>query len=147
VAVVVIAEDDSDLLSVFARALTRVGHSVIPCGDGESALAQIRDRRPDLVLTDVDMPPGMSGLEMAAAMRMDPVVADTPVIVATGGRIGAETAAAFGATLLLCKPISPSALVDHVEAVLAGHVNDSATPDRQGSRLGPRSGDGPVPGR
>jgi CheY-like chemotaxis protein len=129
VAVVVIAEDDADLLAVFTRVVSRVGHSVIACSDGDAALAQIRDRRPDLVLTDVDMPPGMSGLDVAAAIRADPLVSGTPVIVATGGGIGAEMAAAFGVTRLLRKPVSPSALVGHVEAVLAGHPDDSSTPD------------------
>ncbi|MCW2641822.1 MAG: putative response regulator receiver domain protein [Dactylosporangium sp.] len=112
-------EDDADLLAAFTRVLTRAGHSVIACCDGDSALTQVRTQRPDLVLTDVDMPPGMSGLDMAATIRANPLATGSPVIVATGGRIRAEVAAAFGVTLLLRKPIPPSALVAHVEAVLA----------------------------
>jgi DNA-binding response OmpR family regulator len=119
-ATVVIAEDDADLLASFARVLTRAGHSVIACSNADCALTCIRDRRPDLVVTDVDMPPGMSGLDMLATVRADPVIAAVPVIVATGGRARADMAAALGATLLLHKPVSPRALVARVDALLAG---------------------------
>jgi CheY-like chemotaxis protein len=85
---------------------------------------QVRERRPDLLLTDVDMPPGMTGLELVAAMRSDPVVADIPVIVATGGSTGISATDAPGVVKLLRKPVSPRELVDHVEAALAGPCQD-----------------------
>ncbi|GII24780.1 response regulator [Planosporangium mesophilum] len=116
----VIADDDADLLAAFARTLARAGHDVTACPDADAALTQIRALGPDLVLTDIEMPPGMSGLEMVAAIRADPEIADIPIIVVTGGRIRAETAGTLGATLLLHKPLSPAGLIAHVEAVLAG---------------------------
>jgi CheY-like chemotaxis protein len=75
----VIADDDTDLLAAFARTLARAGHDVTACPDAGAALTQIRSLGPDLVLTDIEMPPGMSGLEMVAAIRADPEIAGGPV--------------------------------------------------------------------
>ncbi|MGC9668649.1 response regulator [Planosporangium sp. 12N6] len=117
---VVIAEDNPELRALYSRTLTRRGYSVIPCPDGTSAFTQVRDRRPDLVLTDVDMPAGMTGLELVAALRADPTVADIPVIVVTGGSATITAADAPGVVGLLRKPVSPGELVGHVRAALAG---------------------------
>ncbi|GII22563.1 response regulator [Planosporangium mesophilum] len=118
-ATVVIAEDDAALRGLFTRVLTRAGHHVDACPDGGSALARVRDHRPELVLTDVDMPPGMSGLDLLAMIRATPDLAPIPVIVTTGGHLDSDTAAALGATLLLRKPVSPHDLTAHVDAILA----------------------------
>jgi CheY-like chemotaxis protein len=121
----VVAEDDPDLLALYSRVLTRRGHSVVLCGDGSSAFAQVRNQRPDLLLTDVDMPPGMTGLELAAAMRSDPAVADIPILMVTGGWAEIGTTNTSGVVGLLRKPVSPRDLVGHVEAALAaGRCDD-----------------------
>jgi CheY-like chemotaxis protein len=116
---VVIAEDNAELRALYVRALTRHGHAVIPCPDGDTAFAQVRDRRPDLLLTDVDMPPGMTGLELVAAMQADPAIAGIPILMVTGGSAGFSAAHAPGVVGLLHKPVSPWELVGHVEAALA----------------------------
>src|SRR5687767_4995977 len=56
VALILAAEDDPDTRNLVARILERAGHDVIGVADGESALREIRQHRPDLVLSDVDMP-------------------------------------------------------------------------------------------
>lgn len=119
-ATVVIAEDDAAQLALLARVFVSAGHAVIVCPNADSALIHIRDRRPDLVVTDVDMPPGMSGLDMLVAIRADPAIATIPVIVVTGGRVQPDVAAALGATLLIHKPVSPDVLLAQAEAVLTG---------------------------
>lgn len=119
-ATVVVAEDDADLLASITCALTRAGHSVVACRNADHALSCTRDRRPDLVVTDVDMPPGISGLDMLVTLRADPALATVPVVVVTGGPVRPDVAAALGATLLLRKPVPPGALLAQIEAVLAG---------------------------
>jgi CheY-like chemotaxis protein len=116
---VVIAEDNAELRALYSRALTRCGHAVIPCPDGNTAFTQVRDRRPDLLLTDVDMPPGMTGLELVAAMQADPAIAGIPILMVTGGSAGMSETDAPGVVSLLHKPVSPRELVGHVEAALA----------------------------
>jgi CheY-like chemotaxis protein len=116
---VVIAEDDADLLASYARTLTRAGHDVIPCSDGRSALTQVRDHRPDLLLTDVTMPPGMTGLELAATIKADPAIADIPIILVTGGWAEIDTTDLPKVARLLRKPVTPRELAGQVERVLA----------------------------
>jgi CheY-like chemotaxis protein len=118
-ACVVIAEDDADLLASYCRILAGAGHSVTPCPDAGSALTHVRTRKPDLLLTDVAMPPGMTGLELAAAVKADPALADIPIIVLTAGWTEIDTTDLPVIARLLRKPVSPQELTSHVEAVLA----------------------------
>ncbi|HEV7896243.1 MAG TPA: response regulator [Planosporangium sp.] len=138
-ACVVIAEDDADLLGSYSRILTRAGHTVIPCPDAGSALAAVRDRRPDLLLTGVAMPPGLTGLELAAAIKADPAIADLPIIVVTGGWAEMDTTDLPRIARLLRKPVPAQELASQVEAVLASgrrhHVRlpSQAAPVRSGA--------------
>jgi CheY-like chemotaxis protein len=122
-AMALIADDDGDLRAAFAGALAHGGHRVIACPDGACVLAEVRAHRPDLVIADVEMPPGMSGLDVTAAIKAGPLLADSPVIVTSAGRICAETAMAVGA-MLLHKPVSARVLIAHIDAVLAGGPDD-----------------------
>ncbi|GII23920.1 response regulator [Planosporangium mesophilum] len=116
---VVIAEGDSDLLESYTHILTRAGHSVVPCKDADSALAEVHQQRPDLLLTDVTMTPGMTGLELAAAIRADPAVADLPIIAVTGGWTEIDATELPRIARLLRKPVSPEELTSQVQTVLA----------------------------
>ncbi|NJC83140.1 response regulator [Planosporangium mesophilum] len=118
----VIVDDDPDLLAAYARVLTRAGHDTVACPDGESALAQVRKDPPDLLLTDVAMPPGMSGLELVTEIAADPAVADIPVILVTGGWVDLDGAEPPRVARLLRKPVAPPDLVTTVETVLADRL-------------------------
>src|SRR5688500_4552214 len=77
---IVVADDEPDIRRLIAFTLKRQGHTVLEASDGDSALALIREARPDLVVLDVMMP-GMSGLEVAAALSANPDTAPTPIII------------------------------------------------------------------
>src|SRR5687768_12780298 len=83
-AVIVTADDDPDIRDVIARVLEGAGHTVIAVSDGASAVTQARAVRPDLVLLDGQMPPGMSGFEACRALRDDDELAGIPVVMVTG---------------------------------------------------------------
>jgi len=53
---VMLAEDDVDHQRLVAGVLRRLGHEVMVAGDGRAGLAAVTERRPDLVVTDLDMP-------------------------------------------------------------------------------------------
>lgn len=78
---VLIAEDDAHILRVIALWLQRQGHEVLEAANGQAALTQLIEQRPDILVTDVNMPV-MDGLELLAeATARD--VRPTGVIVLT----------------------------------------------------------------
>jgi CheY-like chemotaxis protein len=129
---VVIVDDDPDVLASYARILARAGHDVVACPDGESALIQVRKQRPDLLIADVVMPAGMSGLELTAAIKADPAVAEVPVILVSGGWAEFGGADLPRVVRLLRKPVAAQDLVSNVETVVADrrrhHIWLSAQP-------------------
>ncbi|HEX8784791.1 MAG TPA: response regulator, partial [Telluria sp.] len=76
--------------------------------DGARALDLVREERPNLILLDVMMP-GMSGYEVCAALKADPVTAAIPVIFVTALHDTDDELEGFeaGAVDYITKPISP----------------------------------------
>lgn len=79
---VVLAEDQSMVLGAFASLLELEPdvEVVATAADGHEALAAVREHRPDVLLADIEMP-GMSGLDVAAALRSSD--AGTRVLIVT----------------------------------------------------------------
>jgi CheY-like chemotaxis protein len=65
---VVIVDDNPELLSVLSEIFNESGYAVRTASDGFAALAAIRDRLPDILLSDLNMP-GMSGFELLSIVR------------------------------------------------------------------------------
>ena len=103
-AVVLIAEDDQDIAVILTRLLTRAGHTVRHAPDGVAALERGVADPPDVVLTDLGMP-RMDGLELTRAIRADPRLADTPIVMLSGHLHPGDTGpAAAGVCAVLLKP-------------------------------------------
>jgi PAS domain S-box-containing protein len=101
------------------RLLVGQGYEVETVGDGLAALARIRDRSPDLVLTDVMMP-GLDGLALLRELRADSSTRETPIILLSA-RAGEESrieGLEAGADDYLIKPFSARELLARVEATL-----------------------------
>ncbi len=115
---IVVAEDHDDIRYVLKRSLERAGHRVVATADGAAALAAVREHRPDLVVTDIDMP-YLSGLELCRAIRADDDLRHIPVVVASGALLpGDGRASAAGASATLLKPFLPAQLLALVAALL-----------------------------
>ncbi|HXD97912.1 MAG TPA: ATP-binding protein [Candidatus Acidoferrum sp.] len=115
---VVVADDNADMREYLAR-LLRAHWDVAAVGDGHAALASIRARPADLVLTDVMMP-RLGGFELLRALRADPSTRDLPVILLSA-RAGEESRVEglqAGADDYVIKPFSARELVARVEAHL-----------------------------
>ncbi len=87
--------------------------------DGEAALAAVRQRMPDLILTDVMMP-RLDGVGLLRALRCDPRTAGVPVILLSA-RAGEESwieGMEAGADAYLVKPFSAKELLARVGALL-----------------------------
>ena len=129
---VLVADDNADMREYTAR-LLRPRWDVEAVGDGAAALASIRERPADLVLSDVMMP-GVGGFELLQALRADPSTRDIPMILLSA-RAGEESRVEglrAGADDYVTKPFSARELVARVEAHLAlKTLRDNAEAERQ----------------
>ena len=113
-----IVDDNADMREYLARLLSE-RYSVRTAVDGEDALAQLRERPADLVLTDVMMP-RMDGIELLAALRADPLTKRLPVIMlsARAGEDATVLGLDAGADDYLVKPFAVAELMARVHANL-----------------------------
>ena len=66
---ILIVEDERIIAADLRRHVTRLGYEVVGmAGSGRAAIAQAQTRHPDLVLMDIGLPGGMSGLEAAGSI-------------------------------------------------------------------------------
>jgi len=101
-----VVEDDFDTLYPLAELLRLKGYTVITASDAEQGLKIARERRPDLIITDIVLP-GKSGLHFITAVRNDEVIKSTPIIVISGcGPMILVEAEGIGADFCLEKPIN-----------------------------------------
>lgn len=76
-------DDDPDVLLTLARVLTREGHRVEKASSGEEALRRLAVQRPDILILDIMMPPGMDGLAVCTQLRADEQYMDLPILFLT----------------------------------------------------------------
>jgi CheY-like chemotaxis protein len=111
---VLIVEDDGDVADALADILEDAGCAVVVASNGRSALDVVDAFRPDVVLLDLHMPE-MDGRQFLAALRRNPPVARTPVIVTSADR-GAEVP---GADRFIAKPFASQGILDAIDQLLA----------------------------
>ena len=117
---IVVADDEADIRRLVVFTLRRQGYTILEAGTGDAALALIRQEKPDLAVLDVMMP-GLTGLEVAQALRSDPSTASIPVIMLSAKGQAAEVQAglASGAGAYLVKPFNREELIGRVAEALA----------------------------
>ncbi|HTQ16872.1 SpoIIE family protein phosphatase [Mycobacterium sp.] len=121
---VLIADDNADMRVHLDRVLSAHWDTAL-VGDGVSALNATRNLQPDLIVTDVMMP-GLDGFEFVAAVRADPALAATPILMLSA-RAGVEAVSegfAHGADDYLPKPFRSQELVDRVAARLSATARE-----------------------
>lgn len=116
---VLCVDDNEDMRLMLREVLASAGHEVDLAPDGLSALASIQEREPDLLVLDLVMP-GMSGIEVARAIKRNPFTARIPVLMLTARGDIENKMAAFeaGADDYLAKPFDPRELRARVVALL-----------------------------
>jgi two-component system, OmpR family, alkaline phosphatase synthesis response regulator PhoP len=119
---ILLCDDELHILRAAEFKFKRAGYDVVCAGDGQEGWELIQECRPDIVVTDCQMP-RLSGLGLAERIRQTPETADLPVIMlsAKGFELPMdELRSHYGIRHLMAKPFSPRELFARVEAVLAG---------------------------
>jgi two-component system phosphate regulon response regulator PhoB len=129
---VMIVEDEAPLVTLLKYNLEKEGFGVCEASDGEEALVQIAERKPDVVLLDW-MLPLVSGIEVCRQIRRSPQSRTVPIIMLTArGEEGDKIRGLnSGADDYITKPFSPTELIARVRAVIR-----RARPDVSDERLG-----------
>lgn len=116
---ILVADDEPEHTKLLTNWLGMRGYGCVAAHDGRSALALARERRPDLVLLDVNMP-DMNGYEVCGRLKADPATADTPIIFLSGrsdskGKVEGLTR---GASDYVTKPYDLPELLARVQGAL-----------------------------
>jgi signal transduction histidine kinase/CheY-like chemotaxis protein len=117
-AVVLLADDNADMRAYLTRLLAD-DYEVIAVADGQEALRNAQERRPDIIISDVMMPQ-LDGFALLRALRADPVTSSIPLILLSA-RAGEEArieGLKAGADDYLTKPFSAGEFLARVEAHL-----------------------------
>lgn len=118
-----IADDEAGVRSLVKMTLESGDYEILEAPDGAQALALAKQHRPELVLLDVSMP-GPSGFEVCRAIKGDPQLEETKVIMLTAKAQEADISEgnAAGADDYFTKPFSPVALMRKVDEIFADNV-------------------------
>jgi len=118
-ATVMVVDDSITVRQVTQRLLNRNGIEVFTAKDGIEALALLKERRPDLMLLDIEMP-RMDGFELAATIRKDDQLKDLPIIMITSrtGKKHSDHAIQLGVNRYLGKPYHEGELLENINSLL-----------------------------
>jgi CheY-like chemotaxis protein len=112
---ILVVDDDAHFLAGLTRLLRLEGYDVLDAGSARLALRLCERLRPELVLTDFDMP-DMNGVQLAGAIRKQMKGAAPPMVMLTGA--ANPPLSVSGVARVLRKDIRPSELIDVIDSIL-----------------------------
>ena len=120
---ILIVDDYDDARDVWMTVLGAEGFEVLTAANGVDALAVALSGTPSLVVLDLSLP-GMSGVEVARAIRDQQGEHPMPLVALTGYSDPEHLAEArdAGFDLVVTKPCTPSVLIDEIRRLLRDRV-------------------------
>lgn len=117
---ILVVDDDKVLLKVLEATLIKAGHSVLTVEDGRTALEKLDSELFDMVITDINMPGGVSGLNLITMIRKNEKLKDLPAIFLSGRRDKADVVKALEAGIddYIVKPFDADMLYAKIESLL-----------------------------
>jgi two-component system alkaline phosphatase synthesis response regulator PhoP len=118
---ILVCDDEPHIVHVVAAKLRGAGFEVFTALDGQQGFELAREVRPDLVFTDYQMP-ALSGLELCAKLRADPLTRDVPAVMlsARGFSLHDQDLAGTNIRKVLPKPFSPREILAVARELLEG---------------------------
>jgi two-component system chemotaxis response regulator CheY len=123
VASILVVDDDANMRELLALHLRNAGYDVQTANDGIEGGYGVLRNRPDLIISDVNMP-YMDGFEFIAAVRTEAAMRDIPVIFLTSAAEGESRGRELGAVGYVPKPV----LADQLLSIVAQHVSGGRQP-------------------
>ncbi|WP_313085949.1 Hpt domain-containing protein [Pseudomonas sp.] len=119
---VMVVDDSVTVRKVTSRLLERNGMNVLTAKDGVDAITQLQERKPDIMLLDIEMP-RMDGFEVATLVRHDEHLKDLPIVMITSrtGEKHRDRAMAIGVNEYLGKPYQESLLLETIQQLVKRH--------------------------
>ncbi len=118
---ILVCDDEPHILHVVSTKLRNAGFTVDTAADGEEAWELANEHRPDLIITDYQMP-ALSGLELCAKLRTDPRTEGIPVIMLTARGFSMRDGDLAGTNIrqVIPKPFSPREILRCSKAIIEG---------------------------
>lgn len=112
-------DDSASIRQLVTFTLQKEGYQILEAVDGQDALAKIRTKAVDMVITDLNMP-NMDGIELISALRKDQSFKFTPIVMLTTESAANKKDAGkqAGATGWIVKPFKPEQLIAVVKRLL-----------------------------
>ena len=119
---VLVVDDSRTVRHLVTQALEEAGFKVITAENGKQALKRIDEQRPDLIISDLDMPE-MNGIDFCRTLHADPALAVIPFVImsANSNRSMMRRLLYLGAAGYLIKPFNLEQIVITVERLLSDH--------------------------
>jgi two-component system cell cycle response regulator DivK len=117
---VLIVEDNAINLTLSTFLVRSAGYDVITAEDAEEGIRMVRERLPDLILMDIQLP-GMDGLEAIRVLKKDPSTRAIPIIALTALAMKGDEARirASGCDGYIAKPMRYQKFLEAIAEVLA----------------------------
>jgi DNA-binding response OmpR family regulator len=125
---VLLCDDEIHILRAAELKVSRAGYDVRIARDGQEAWEMIERDRPDVLVTDVQMP-RVDGFELSRRIRSNPATKDLPILMLTAKGFELEQQEMmekWGIVDILAKPFSPRELVRLIDQVVAGPAASTA---------------------
>jgi len=124
---VLIAEDSRMQAKILQKRLTDAGHAVRWAENGQLAIEMARERRPDIIISDIEMPVA-TGYDFCKAVKADPALRTVPFILLStlSDPIDIIRGLDAGADNYVTKPYEPDYLLGRMQALLATPLDGEA---------------------
>jgi len=115
---ILVVDDSDDTREMMAKLLELESFTVVTAEDGCAGLDAAASERPDLIITDINMP-NLNGIEMIRMLRKQPEFGMVPILAITAyGSSVADEAIEAGADRATTKPIEFETLIDGIRQLL-----------------------------
>jgi len=117
---ILLADDSITIQKVISITFSSPEYEITIVDNGNDAIKKALEVKPDIILTDIVMP-GKNGYEVCDAIKSNPILQSTPVLLLTGAfeAFDEQRAKQVGADAWLSKPFETQALIDKVNTLLS----------------------------